>query len=318
MKNKKTILVAGGAGFIGSHLCDRFIGQGHRVIAVDNLITGALKNLAQFKKEKNFSFLKHDISKPFKVSGKIDAILNFASPASPPDYLKYPVETLEVGSFGTYHLLEIAKSKKSAFLMASTSEVYGDPEMSPQNEKYWGHVNPVGVRSVYDESKRFSEALTMAYFREHKVNTKIIRIFNTYGRRMRVEDGRVIPNFISQALQNKAITVYGTGHQTRSYCYVDDLVSGIEKTLFSSLHDPVNLGNPNEMTVLDLALKIIKATDSKSSIVHRDLPSDDPKRRCPDIFLAQKKLEWTPKVGLDEGLAHTIGYFREEIFRKKS
>ncbi len=313
----KTVLIAGAAGFIGSHLSDLFIEKGDRVIAVDNLLTGNIKNLRHLVSDKNFSFQKNDISKPFRIAGPVDFILNFASPASPPDYLKYPIQTLEVGSLGTRNLLELAREKKSIFLHASTSEVYGDPEVSPQKESYWGHVSSVGVRSVYDEAKRFSEAMIMAYHRTYRLDTKMVRIFNTYGRRMRPQDGRVIPNFMTQALLGKPLTIYGKGQQTRSYCYVDDLVSGIHTLLFSNFHLPVNLGNPNEMTVMDLAKMILKRTGSRSKIVYRPLPADDPKQRCPDIALAQKVLGWKPQVPLQEGLGYTLDYFREEILRNK-
>lgn len=304
------ILVTGGAGFIGSHLCERFLSRGHSVVAVDNLITGSAANVRPLKNHRRFSFLRRDISAPYAVSGALDAVLNFASPASPPDYLKLPIETMKVGSLGTMHALELARKKKARFLMASTSEVYGDPAVSPQREDYWGHVNPVGPRSVYDEAKRFSEALTMGWRREYGVDAKLIRIFNTYGERMRPEDGRVIPNFISQALKGKPLTVFGDGSQTRSYCYVSDLVDGIEKMLWSKEEGPVNLGNPNEMTVLRLAQVILRLTGSKSRLVRRPLPQDDPKRRCPDIALAKKKLGWSPRVRLEDGLARTIAYFR--------
>ncbi len=313
----KTVLIAGAAGFIGSHLSDLFVEKGYRVIAVDNLLTGNIKNLRYLVSNKNFSFQKNDISKPFRIAGPVDFILNFASPASPPDYLKYPIQTLEVGSLGTRNLLELAREKKSIFLHASTSEVYGDPEVSPQKESYWGHVSSVGVRSVYDEAKRFSEAMIMAYHRTYRLDTKMVRIFNTYGRRMRPQDGRVIPNFMTQALLGKPLTIYGKGQQTRSYCYVDDLVSGIHTLLFSNFHLPVNLGNPNEMTVMDLAKMILKRTGSRSKIVYRPLPADDPKQRCPDIALAQKVLGWKPQVPLQEGLGYTLDYFREEILRNK-
>ena len=309
MKTKR-LLIAGGAGFIGSHLAERFLSRGHRVIALDNFITGSRTNIRHLLRNKSFELIRHDISKPVRISGELDAVLHFASPASPPDYMRFPIETLMVGSHGTHHALEIARLKKAVFLMASTSEVYGDPLESPQKENYWGHVNPCGVRSVYDEAKRYSEAATMAYHRKYGMNTKIIRIFNTYGPRMRPEDGRVIPNFISQSLLGKPLTVYGTGRQTRSYCHVRDLVDGIEKVLASSLHDPVNLGNPNEMTVSDLARMILRMTGSKCRIVHKDLPLDDPKRRCPDISLAKRTLHWAPRVMLEEGLADTIAYFR--------
>lgn len=316
-KSSRRILITGGAGFIGSHLADHFLKQGHSVVAVDNFITGSEANVRHLAKHKNFKLMRRDISKPVSISGSVDAILHFASPASPPDYLKYPIETLLVGSQGTQNALEIARTKKAVFVMASTSEVYGDPLISPQAESYWGNVNPGGLRSVYDEAKRFSEAITMAYHRFHRVNTKIVRIFNTYGPRMRPEDGRVIPNFATQALLGKPITVYGDGKQTRSYCYVDDLVSGIEKMMLSDLHEPVNLGNPNEMTVLDLAHVIIRMIGSESKIVYKDLPVDDPKVRCPDIALAKKSLDWSPAVGLEEGLTNTIEYFRKILLKNK-
>ena len=254
--------------------------------------------------------IRHDISKPVIVAGKLDYVLHFASPASPPDYLKYPIQTLKVGALGTHNALGLAKAKKAKFFLASTSEVYGDPLVSPQKETYWGHVNPVGLRGVYDEAKRFAEAITLAYHRQHGLDTKIIRIFNTYGERMSPEDGRVIPNFISQALLGKPLTVYGDGSQTRSYCYVDDLVFGIERVMFSKFNQPVNLGNPNELSVLLLAKRILKLTGSKSRMVYKPLPQDDPKVRCPDITLAKTKLHWSPRVSLDEGLAKTIAYFR--------
>lgn len=308
------ILITGGAGFIGSHLCGHFIERGDTVVCLDNFITGSAKNIRPFFKSRKFSLLRHDISKPIKLSGKIDYVLHFASPASPPDYLKYPIQTLKVGALGTHNALGIAKAKQAKFFLASTSEVYGDPLVSPQKETYWGNVNPVGPRGVYDEAKRFAESLTLAYHRQHRLDAKIIRIFNTYGERMRPEDGRVIPNFITQALLGKSLTVYGSGKQTRSYCYVDDLVKGIECVMFSKLNTPVNLGNPNEMSVLLLAKKIIKLTNSKSKIVYRPLPQDDPKLRCPDIALAKKTLGWSPKVQLDEGLKKTIAYFKTIVF----
>ena len=314
--SKKKILITGGAGFIGSHLADRFVGRGHQVFAVDNFITGSLSNVRHLSRNKDFKLIRHDISKPLSFLGPLDAVLHFASPASPPDYMKYPLQTLLVGSQGTHNSLEIARAKKAVFMMASTSEVYGDPLENPQAESYWGHVNPAGPRSVYDEAKRYSEAVTMAYHRYHRVDTKIIRIFNTYGPRMRPQDGRVIPNFVSQALLGKPLTVYGDGKQTRSYCYVDDLVGGIEKMLASGLHEPVNLGNPNEMTVLELAHVILRMTGSKSRVVYKALPEDDPKRRCPDIELAKKKLGWTPAVRLEKGLAATIAYFRKVLLKK--
>lgn len=307
------ILITGGAGFIGSHLCDHFIRKGHRVITMDNLITGSLGNVRHLLNCRNFLFIRHDISKNIQIPGRIDAVLHFASPASPPDYLRHPIQTMKVGSLGTHNALGIAKKKKAIFLLASTSEVYGDPQVSPQSESYWGHVNPIGPRGVYDEAKRFAEALTLAYHRQHGINTKIIRIFNTYGPRMRPHDGRVIPNFILQALSGRPLTVYGDGRQTRSYCYVDDLVLGIERALFSKLHEPVNLGNPNEMSVLKLAKMILALTSSKSRIVYKKLPVDDPKRRCPDIALAKRVFKWSPKVPLRGGLLLTVGYFKKPL-----
>lgn len=314
-KRKQRVLITGGAGFIGSHLCERFLGRGDEVICLDNFITGSLLNIKPLLKSKYFRLVRHDISKPILISGRLDAVLHFASPASPPDYLKHPIQTLKVGSLGTHNALGIAKTKKARFLLASTSEVYGDPLVSPQSETYWGNVNPVGPRGVYDEAKRFAEALSLAYYREHRVDVKIIRIFNTYGERMRPEDGRVIPNFISQALLKKPLTVYGNGSQTRSYCYVEDLVSGIEKMLVSDLHFPVNLGNPNEMSVLRLAQLILELTGSKSKISYKELPVDDPKRRCPDIALAKKHLHWAPSMDLRRGLSKTIEYFKGIILK---
>lgn len=310
---KKTVLITGGAGFIGSHLCDFFIDQDYQVICLDNLITGSKRNISHLFSDKNFKFIKHNISKPFSFPDPIHYILHFASPASPPDYLRHPIPTLKVGALGTHHSLGIAKRKKSVFLLASTSEVYGDPLVNPQKESYWGNVNPIGPRGVYDEAKRFAEALTLAYYRQHRVNAKIVRIFNTYGPRMRIEDGRVIPNFISQALTARPLTLYGNGSQTRSYCYVSDLVQGIQRVLFSKLNQPVNLGNPNEMTVLKLGRLILKLTGSKSSIVYKPLPVDDPKRRCPDISLAIQILGWSPKAALSDGLKDTIIYFRKHL-----
>lgn len=304
------LLITGGAGFIGSHLCDHFIRAGHSVLCLDNFITGSLRNIEHLMSHSRFKLIRHDISKPITIQGRIDYVLHFASPASPPDYLKHPIQTLKVGSLGTHNALGIAKAKQAKFFLASTSEVYGDPLVSPQKETYWGNVNPVGPRGVYDESKRFAEAIALAYHREHRIDTKIIRIFNTYGERMRPEDGRVIPNFISQALSGKPLTVYGDGSQTRSYCYIDDLVRGIALVMHSRLNEPVNLGNPNEMSVLLLAKKIKKLTSSKSKIVYRPLPQDDPKQRCPDIDLAKKKLGWKPKMDLDAGLMRTVSYFR--------
>ena len=310
------VLVTGGAGFLGSHLCENFLKKGYEVTALDNFITGSPDNVAHLVSNSRFKLVKHDVSMPYEPAGPIDAILHFASPASPPDYMRYPIETLDVGSIATRHLLELARRKKSKFLMASTSEIYGDPLQSPQTESYWGNVNSVGPRSVYDEAKRFSEAITMAYHRYHSVDTKIVRIFNTYGPRMGVEDGRVIPNFVTQALLGKPLTVYGDGSQTRSYCFVSDLVSGLEKLLFSDLHEPVNLGNPNEMTVKQLADVIIQMTGSKSALTQKELPVDDPKLRCPDITRARKELGWEPIISLEEGLGQTISYFRSQLAHK--
>ena len=306
------ILITGGAGFIGSHLCERFIAEGHRVLCVDNFITGHESNLRLLMGRPSFELIRHNISLPLEVAGPLDYVLHFASPASPPDYLRYPIPTMKVGSLGTLSALGIAKAKGAKFLLASTSEVYGDPQVHPQPESYWGHVNPVGPRGVYDEAKRFAEALTMAYHREHRINTRIVRIFNTYGPRMRKEDGRAIPNFITQALLGKPITVYGDGSQTRSFCYITDLVGGIRRLMDSPQHDPVNLGNPQEMTLLDLARTILRLTGSSSPIEHRPLPVDDPKVRCPDTRLASDKLSWRAQVPLEEGLVLTIDWFRSK------
>lgn len=310
MTLQKNILITGAAGFIGSHLAELFIGEGHRVFGLDNLLTGARENLAGLERQKNFTFIEHNVCEEIKIADPLHCVLHFASPASPADYLNYPIQTLKVGALGTHNTLGLAKAKKAAFLLASTSEVYGDPLVHPQKEDYWGNVNPIGPRGVYDEAKRYAEAMTMAYRRVHRVDTKIVRIFNTYGPRMRLRDGRAIPNFITQALTEEPITVFGTGSQTRSFCYVSDLVSGIRGLLFSAMAGPVNLGNPAEMTLLELARKIIKLTSSRSQIVFNPLPQDDPKQRCPDISLARKELGWLPKVGLDEGLRATIEYFK--------
>lgn len=307
---RKTVVVTGGAGFIGSHLSAYLLKEGHEVICVDNLLTGNLKNIQPFKKNKRYHFLEHNISKPFWTKSKVDLILHFASPASPADYLNYPIQTMKVGSLGTLNALGLAKNKKSVFLLASTSEVYGDPLIHPQREDYWGNVNPIGPRGVYDEAKRFSEALTLAYHRYHQVDTRIVRIFNTYGPQMRLNDGRAIPAFISQALRNENITVFGDGKQTRSFCYVTDLVDGIIRLSESSLNDPVNIGNPTEMTILMLAKKIIQLTKSKSKIIHEPLPVDDPRVRKPDITKAKCFLKWSPKVPLETGLIKTIQYFK--------
>jgi len=306
-------LITGGAGFIGSHLCDRLIANGFKIICIDNLITGNINNVKHLLKNKKFEFIKHNISKPIKIKGRIDYILHFASPASPVDYLNYPIQTLKVGSLGTHNTLGLAKEKKAKFILASTSEVYGDPLVHPQKENYWGNVNPIGIRGCYDESKRFAEAIVMAYKRVHKIDTRIVRIFNTYGPRMRGKDGRVIPNFISQALEGKALTVYGDGTRTRSFCYVDDLIDGIYKLINASINEPVNLGNPGEFTILELAKIVIRLTNSKSKIVFKVLPQDDPKQRRPDISKAKNKLHWQPKIKLEKGLNRTINWFRNKI-----
>ena len=312
MEQKKVALVTGGAGFLGSHLCDRLLSDGQKVIAVDNLITGNLDNIKHLRHDKNFEFIKHNVSKEFRVPGKIDYVLHFASPASPIDYLMLPIQTLKVGSLGTHHTLGLAKLKKARYLLASTSEVYGDPLEHPQKETYWGHVNPIGPRGVYDEAKRFAEAITFAYRRYHKMDNKIVRIFNTYGPRMRMNDGRVVPNFIYQALHHKNITVYGDGKQSRSFCYYSDLIEGIVRLLYSSISGPVNIGNPDEFTMLEFADKVIEYTKAKSKIVFKPLPTDDPKQRRPDITLAKKYLKWTPKVPLTLGLQKTIDWFKSQ------
>jgi dTDP-glucose 4,6-dehydratase len=306
---KKTAVVTGGAGFIGSHLCDRLLNEGFRVICLDNLITGSLKNLKEALGDKNFRFVNHNVTKYTDVKGKVDYVLHFASPASPVDYLQFPIQTLKVGSLGTHNALGLAKEKKAKFIFASTSEVYGDPLVHPQKESYWGNVNPVGVRGCYDEAKRFGEALTMAYRRMHHLDTRIIRIFNTYGPRIRINDGRVVPNFIYQALHNKPLTVYGRGTQTRSFCYVDDLVEGIFHLMRVNFHEPLNLGNPHEFTIIDFAKQVIKLTEAKSKIIFEPLPIDDPRQRRPDIAKAKKLLGWQPKIDLEDGLRRTIAWF---------
>jgi len=306
------ILITGGAGFIGSHLADRFLADGHEVICVDNLITGDVANISHIKSPK-FSFINYDVTNYLYVDGPLDCILHFASPASPIDYLELPIQTLKVGSLGTHKALGLAKAKGARFLIASTSEVYGDPLVHPQTEDYWGNVNPIGPRGVYDEAKRFSEAMTMAYHRYHGVETRIVRIFNTYGPRMRIKDGRAVPNFMCQALRGEDITVYGDGSQTRSFCYISDEVDGINRLLFSDVDTPVNIGNPNEMTVLQMAETIVKITGSKSKIVFKPLPEDDPKVRQADITKAKTLLGWEPKVGLEEGLANTLSYFKMKL-----
>lgn len=310
----KRILITGAAGFIGSHLSDRFIKEGYQVIGMDNLITGNLANIEHLFRLKEFEFYHHDVSRFVHVPGKLDYILHFASPASPIDYLKMPIQTLKVGSLGTHNLLGLAKEKKSRLLIASTSEVYGDPLVHPQREDYWGNVNPIGPRGVYDEAKRFQEAITMAYHRYHNLETRIVRIFNTYGPRMRVEDGRVLPAFFSQAIKGNDLSVFGDGSQTRSFCFVDDLVEGIYRLLLSDYSYPVNLGNPEEITVREFAEEILKLVPgTKSKISYHPLPEDDPKQRRPDISIAQKVLQWEPKVGRKEGLAMTYEYFKQVV-----
>lgn len=306
------ILITGGAGFIGSHLCEHFLGDGHKVICMDNFITGKKENVQHLLSNKRFEFVKHNVSTYIEIKGSLDYVLHFASPASPIDYLIYPIQTLKVGSLGTHNALGVAKAKKAKFFIASTSEIYGDPLIHPQPESYWGNVNCIGPRGVYDEAKRFSEAMTMAYHRAHKIDTRIIRIFNTYGERMRENDGRAIPAFISQALRGEPITVFGKGNQTRSFCYISDMVEGICKLMASGVNDPVNIGNPGEYTILQLAKEIIRLTESKSKIVFKPLPVDDPKVRRPDITKARKLLKWQPKIELEEGLIRTIEWFRKQ------
>jgi dTDP-glucose 4,6-dehydratase len=310
----RRVLITGGAGFIGSHLCERFLAEDHEVICMDNLLTGSADNIAHLFADRRFTFIQQDVTNFIHVKGPLDAILHFASPASPVDYLELPIQTLKVGSLGTHKALGLAKEKNARFLLASTSEVYGDPLVHPQNEDYWGNVNPIGPRGVYDEAKRFAEAITMAYHRTHGVQTRIVRIFNTHGPRMRLNDGRVVPNFIAQALRGEPITVYGDGSQTRSFCYVSDLVEGIVRLLRSDYDKgPVNLGNPVEVTILQFAERIRALTSSRSEIVFRPLPEDDPKVRQPDIGRARAILGWEPKVGLDEGLRKTIEYFQGRV-----
>ncbi len=310
MSEQKRILITGAAGFLGSHLCDRFIKEGYSVVAMDNLITGQLKNIEHLFKLENFEFYHHDVSKFIHVPGKLDYILHFASPASPIDYLKIPIQTLKVGSLGIHNCLGLAKAKNARVLIASTSEVYGDPTVHPQTEDYWGNVNPVGPRGVYDEAKRFQEAMTMAYHNFHGVETRIVRIFNTYGPKMRLNDGRVLPAFIGQALRGEDLTIFGDGSQTRSFCYVDDLIEGIYRLLHSDYPYPVNIGNPDEISISDFAEEIIKLTGTDQKVIYKDLPVDDPKQRQPDITKAREILNWEPKVDRAEGLKRTYAYFK--------
>ncbi|MBI5730178.1 MAG: SDR family oxidoreductase [Ignavibacteriales bacterium] len=315
MKNKIAV-VTGGAGFLGSHLCDKLIDEGIKVICIDNLLTGRIENIQHLLTNENFQYINLDVTNYIQITSDVDYVLHFASPASPIDYLKYPIQTLKVGSLGTHKALGLAKEKNATFLLASTSEVYGDPLIHPQSEEYWGNVNPVGPRGVYDEAKRFAEALTMAYHNFHNLDTRIVRIFNTYGSRMRLDDGRALPAFFSQALKNEDITVFGDGSQTRSFCYVDDLVDGIFKLLLSNETLPVNIGNPNEITIEGFAKEVIHLTNSKSKIVYKELPIDDPKVRQPDISKAKLILGWEPKVNREEGLRITLEYFKRELKQK--
>ena len=319
--NSKTVLITGAAGFLGSHLCDRFIAEGFRVLGMDNLITGDLKNIEHLKDSEQFTFIHHDVTTFVEVPGPVDYILHFASPASPIDYLKIPIQTLKVGSLGTHNLLGLAKDKKARILIASTSEVYGDPLVHPQKETYYGNVNTIGPRGVYDEAKRFQESMTMAYHRFHGLETRIVRIFNTYGPRMRLNDGRVIPAFMGQALRGEDITVFGDGSQTRSFCYVDDQIEGIYRLLMSDYSDPVNIGNPNEISILDFAKETVRLTGSDQKIVFKPLPQDDPMQRQPDITLAKEVLGWSPKVARAEGMERTYAYFKgltkDELYRSE-
>ncbi len=309
----KRVLITGGAGFLGSHLCDKYLENGWEVICMDNLLTGSMQNIAHLKDVDQFRFIKHDVTEFINIKGPLDLILHFASPASPIDYLEMPIQTLKVGSLGTHKTLGLAKIKKARFLLASTSEVYGDPLEHPQKETYWGHVNPTGTRGVYDEAKRFAEAMTMAYHRYHGIQTRIVRIFNTFGSRMRLKDGRALPTFFRQALNNNPITVFGDGSQTRSFTYVDDLTEGIYRLAESDEAEPVNIGNPDEISILEFAKEIIEITGSKSEIVFTELPEDDPKIRQPDITKAKRVINWEPKVSRKEGLQKTMKYFKEQI-----
>jgi dTDP-glucose 4,6-dehydratase len=312
------ILITGAAGFLGSHLCDRFIADGHEVVGMDNFLTGNPDNIAHLMGNPAFRFVQHNVTDYIYVEGPLDGVLHFASPASPVDYLELPIQTLKVGSLGTHKTLGLAKAKGARYLLASTSEVYGDPQVHPQQETYWGHVNPIGPRGVYDEAKRFAEAMTMAYRRFHHVDTRIVRIFNTYGTRMRPNDGRVVSNFIVQALRGDPLTVYGDGSQTRSFCYVSDEVEGIFRLFMSDYHDPVNIGNPNELTVKQMAERVVAKVGSSSEISFVPLPKDDPKVRRPDITVARRELGWEPVVSLDEGLEKTIPYFRQQVEERGS
>ncbi len=312
-KQRRTSVVTGGAGFLGSHLCDLLLARGHKVIAIDNFVTGSVDNIAHLGGNTNFKFIQQDVTEFIFLDVPVHYVWHFASPASPIDYLEIPIQTLKVGSLGTHKALGLAKNKGARFLLASTSEIYGDPLVHPQTEDYWGNVNTIGPRGCYDEAKRFAEAMTMAYHREHGVDARIVRIFNTYGPRMRLNDGRVVPAFISQALKNRPITVFGKGTQTRSFCYVSDLIEGIYRLMMSSVHVPVNIGNPHEMTMLEFAREIIRATGARSSIIFKPLPQDDPKQRRPDISRAKTRLHWQPRVPLKEGLKKTIGYFRGKV-----
>jgi dTDP-glucose 4,6-dehydratase len=311
--SKKRVLITGGAGFLGSHLCDRYLAEGYEVICMDNLITGDADNIAHLVGRDDFTFIKHDVTNYIHVNGDLDLILHFASPASPIDYLEMPIQTLKVGSLGTHKALGLAKNKNARFLLASTSEVYGDPLTHPQKENYWGNVNPIGSRGVYDEAKRFAEAMTMAYHRYHGIETRIVRIFNTYGSRMRISDGRALPTFMSQALRGDDLTVYGDGSQTRSFTYVDDLIEGIWRLSQSEYTDPVNIGNPQEISILEFAKEVIKLTGSESEIIFEELPEDDPKVRQPDITKAKEVLGWQPEFDREEGLLKTLDYFKEKV-----
>ena len=312
-KQKLTSVVTGGAGFLGSHLSDRLLAEGHRVIVLDNLLTGSMDNIAHLAGNPDFEFIKHNVTTAIRVPGPVDYIFHFASPASPIDYLELPIQTLKVGSLGTLNCLGLAKAKNAKFLTASTSECYGDPLQHPQTEEYWGNVNPIGPRGVYDEAKRFAEAMTMAYHRYHHIDTKIVRIFNTYGPRMRLRDGRVVPAFIGQALKGESLTIFGEGQQTRSFCFCSDLIDGIYRLSQGNYHEPVNIGNPTEFTILEFGKLVLKLTGSKSQMVYKPLPQDDPKQRRPDITKARKLLGWEPKIDLETGLRRTIDYFRDKV-----